>query len=292
MEEDPILHFAATSLHFAQVVHLQSKNDVVIYAFALHVGHPHFALPKDTPTKKKPLQRYYLNQPCLNSTWNKRKLGCLYTLPYLPREILKVGDIVCLDVEIRSKGVIGTSLLPPSWSNTLASFFRYYGDPTKVTWMLSAQETRTTLFQDLALYYPDQGGADQSGADKEHKLTIFTLYYALVCLVTKDFSSIVDMMKYPRLRTHTLVHTFDDLAQHPVLQRAQLTVPTTFEFVVELALWAQDPSLLTICASQLQTQLDDTPTSFPKVVHTFPEQFKTQRRYVQRVLKQLSHTTS
>lgn len=284
---DPIKHFAANSLVLAQISYIhcdQSKSSsshegihVVKlfhpYALAYHVFEPDFHLPKYHNHRNTRLRRYYLNQKCLNTTWTGRKIGPLYTPPSLRNEDVKIGDIVCLDAKHNKKGLYGTSYLPPSWSNCIAKFFQYYCTPSKVRWMLESQETRQILVKDLMIRF--------------YEVQLPTLYHALVCLTTKDFSTIVDMLKFKRLRTTTF-QTFEELQTMPLTKQTNLYIPDTTQFVVELALWAQYPELLNIFATQLQTDMARNSTSFVAQARDFLQKKDKMIIYMKRVLKHLS----
>lgn len=269
---DPIQHFAANSLTLAQINYIHHEKGIPPYALAYHVMEPDFKLPKHHNHRHTRLRRYYLNKRCLSTPWSNRKIGPLYIPAQLRNEDVKIGDVVCLDIKHKQKGLYGVSYLPPSWSRCLTFFFRYYSAPDKVRWMLESQETRVILEQHLMIQL--------------YEVQIPTLYHALVCLVTKDFGNIIDMLKFPRMR-RTKFQTFEELQQSNLIKALNLHIPSTLEFVTELAFWAQCPELLETFTSQLQTQLS---TSFKQEAYDFVSTSKKTIIYMKRVLKHLSRS--
>ena len=271
---DPIQHFAANSLTIAQIHYIHHEKDVPPYALAYRVSQPTFTLSKRIHHNTR-LRRYYLNRRCLSTPWTSRKIGCLYTLPNMRPEDVKIGDVVCLDAKYKQKGMYGVSYLPPSWSRCVVNFFRYYSAPMKVRCMLESQETRQLLETHLVIVFC------------AHRIP--TLYHMLTCLVTKNFSNIIDMLKFPRLRT-TKFQTFEELQSAPLVKASNLYIPGTLEFIVELAFWAQDPELVNTFVSQLNKQIMVNPTNFKKEVREFLNKKDKTIIYMKRVLKHLSKT--
>lgn len=273
---DPILHFAANSLTLAQVTYIHASSaGTAPYTFAHHVNAPNFALPAHFNFRTTRLRRYHLGKHCLRTPWQARKIGPLYTPWQLTTQDVKIHDYVALDIAHERKGMRGTSFLPPAWANPLVRFFQYYVNQARTKYYLETQETRTMLYNHLVIRF--------------YEAQIATLYHALVCLVTKDFTDIIDMLKYPRFRT-TQWQTFEDLRSLPLIKEANLKIPGTIEFVVELAFWAQNVGLLDDFAGQLNKHLEKNATNFKKDAREFLTQKDTLKKYMRRVLHFMKQT--
>jgi hypothetical protein len=270
---DGILHFAANSLTLGQITYIHHEKDIPPYAFAYHISTPQFQLPRHHHRRTTHTRRYYLNKRCLSQPWQDRKIGPLYTPRELRQEDVKIGDFVALDIKHSQKGTYGVNYLPPSWANCLVKFFQYYVNHVKTRWMLESQETRTILEKDIMIPL--------------FEIRIPTLFHALVCLTTKNFGTIIDMLRFPRLR-HTKYQSFQDLQDMPLIKQMDLHIPSATEFVVEVAFWAQDPQLLAAFATQLQAAVRPNPTNFKPEAQEFLDKQDKVQTYMKRVLRHLS----
>jgi len=270
---DALQHFAANSLIFVQITYIHNNKNIPPYALAYHVFTPTFKLPKSHIHRNSRLPRYYLNKKCLNNPWRCRKIGPLYIPQHLKNEDVQIGNVICIDAKHKTKGLYGLSYLPPSWSTPLTSFFQYYSIPLRVRCMLQTNETKNLLKQHLYINF--------------HKTIIPTLYYALVCLVTKNFYIIIDMLKFPRLRK-TDLQTLEDIKNLNTIKAFDCYIPNTIEFVIELAFWKQDPEFLKLFANQLSTEIEKNPTNFKKQAKNFLISKDKTIKYMKRVLKQLA----
>ena len=117
---------------------------------------------------------------------------------------------------------------------------------------------------------------------------ITTLFHALVCLVAKDFSIVIDMLRYPRMRM-TRYTTFENIKASHDCQYYDVYVPTTIEFMVELALWAQEPDILQIFAHELQKEIESNPTNFVQDARDWVTKRKDKHiTYIRRMLRHYS----
>lgn len=119
------------------------------------------------------------------------------------------------------------------------------------------------------------------------RATITTLFHMLVVLVTKDFSSIIDMMMFPRLR-QTTWKTFEDIQQLPDIRRMDVYIPSTLEFVVETCFFVQSPTLLEEFAAQLTDAVSANPTNFKSTARTWLCTKDKKITYMKRVLKYMA----
>ena len=118
---------------------------------------------------------------------------------------------------------------------------------------------------------------------------ITTLFHMLVVLVTKDFSSLIDMLMFPRLR-QTSWNTFEDMQQLPDVRRMDMYIPPTLEFVVETCFFAQSPTLLEEFATQLTDAVSANPTNYKSIAHTWLKTKDKKSSYMKRVLKHMAVT--
>ena len=122
------------------------------------------------------------------------------------------------------------------------------------------------------------------------RAAITTLFHMLVVLVTKDFSSIIDMLMFPRLR-QTNWKTFEDMQQLLDLRRMDVYIPSTLEFVVETCFFVQSPTLLEEFAAQLTDAVSKNPTNYKSIARTWLKTKDKKISYMKRVLKHMAATT-
>lgn len=267
---DPILHFASNSVVLTQITHIHCQP-THSYTFAHHLSLPQFEL----PAIQTHVRRYYLNQRCLSTPWTSRKIGPLFVPDHLPNEPVKIYDYVVLEVAHSQKGVRGLSYLPPSWSNPLVRFFKYYTVPQKTRWMFETKANRQILAQDLVIPYC---------------VPLFTLYHTLQVVVTKDWSVIVDMLRRPAFRQKEW-KSFEEINQ--AVQAVQktshgVTIPSTTEFVIEVAFWAQDVTILDTFYTCLDSHVSAFASHFYDQAHEFLRTKDTTTKYMKRLLRQMS----
>jgi hypothetical protein len=189
----------------------------------------------------------------------------------MPSEPVRVRDMVLVDAQHSSKGYFASSHLPPSWSTPILEFFKLGTNITKTKYMLETSST-TERLKDM-LYI------------KCGQTFITTLFHALVCLVAKDFTLVIDMLRYPRRRKTSYV-TFEDVKASRDCQHYDVYVPTTIEFVIELALWAQDPDILQSFGRELKREIESNPTDFVQDARNWLSERKQKHTaYVRRILR-------
>lgn len=115
---------------------------------------------------------------------------------------------------------------------------------------------------------------------------ITTLFHCIVCLINKDFSIIIDMLRYQRRRQFPAYVTFEDIQKSSAYRSGAVYIPGTIEFVVELALWAQQPDILEQFARNLNEQIQDTPTDFMKHARDWDSTKKDKHvKYLKKILR-------
>lgn len=276
---DAIQFFADNSITVVQITHIQQpskESTAPPYAFAYRVSSPDYALPRTHHYRTTSLPRYYLNHKCLTTTWSQRKLGPLWTPHLLPGEPVRVRDMVLVDAHHSTKGYFSSSHLPPSWSTPIIEFFKLSNNITKTKYMLETSGTTDRLKNMLYI--------------KCGETFITTLFHALVCLIAKDFTLVIDMLRYPRMRKTKYV-TFEEVKASRDCQHYDVYVPTTIEFVVELALWAQEPQILQNFAYKLQKEIESNPTNFVQDARHWVSKRKHKHiTYIRRILRHYSQT--
>lgn len=276
---DAIKCFADNAITVVQITHIQQpskESTAPPYAFAYRVSSPNYALPRTHHYRTTSLPRYYMNHKCLTSTWNQRKLGPLWTPHMMPSEPVRIRDMVLVDAQHSSKGYFALSHLPPSWARPIIEFFKLCNNVTKTKYMLETSSTTERLKKMLYI--------------KCGQTFITTLFHALVCLVAKDYTIVIDMLRYPR-RRKTRYMTFEDVKASRDCQHYDVYVPTTIEFVVELALWAQDPDILQKFADELKREIESNPTDFVQDARHWVSKRKHKHiTYIRRILRHYSHS--
>lgn len=272
---DAIDHFVAVSLTPARVtyVHLK-KGGGFVYALAHRLPQPTLRLAEHQSSRNTRNPRYYISRGCVSRPWASRKIGPLYTPDSIAPEAVEVGQDLLLDVSYGHDGIRAVAYLPFSWSKHIVIFFRYCSDLAKVRWMMESQETREILQAEMMIPFLS--------------VRVPTLYHAIVCLAMKEFDTVIDMLRVPRLRLHPGFQTFEELQQAPDVQRTGLRIPSTTEFVVELAFWTQNVEMVHSFAQQLKTCVDKNPTNFKASAHEFLEKKDKVVIYMERVLRHMS----
>lgn len=276
---DAIEYFADNAITVVQITHIHQpskESTAPPYAFAYRVSSPTYTLPRTHHYRTTSLPRYYMNHKCLTTTWTQRKLGPLWTPHLMQNEPVRVRDMVLVDAQHSSKGYFSSSHLPPSWSRPIIEFFKLSNNVTKTKYMLETSNTSERLQN---MVYVKCG-----------QTSITTLFHALVCMVAKDFSIVVDMLRYPR-RRKTRYMPFEDVKASHDCQHYGVYIPTTIEFVVELALWAQDPDILQTFARELQREIESNPTDFAQDARNWVYERKDKHiTYIRRILRHYSHS--
>ena len=271
LDSDPLLHFAKNSLVLAQITHIHSNDGKVLYTLAHHISGPDYKIPKSFNHRNTRRRRYYLNKRCMQNPWKERKIGPLYTPKQMRSEDIHLNDCVLLDVKRHvQKGMYAVSYLPPRWASSLVCFFRYYTNHERATHYFQSAETRQILRTELIL--------------KLCEVEIPTLYHSLECLVTKNFSNIVDMLRFQPFR-QTEWKSFEDIQSEPLIVQTSTKVPSTIDFVKELAFWAQDITILDRFANQLRPQLSSSAHCFDPKAQIFLDNLEKTKKYMKRVLK-------
>jgi hypothetical protein len=229
---DAAIHFACNSLTLVQVTEIRpAVQSRPSYVFAYNVYPPYFTKSrKDKSRQSIQSKRYYLNQRCLQTPWENKKIGPLWIPRYLKVEPVKLQDYLLLDVKHGPKGYYGVSHLPPSWSNPIITFFKLVQQPRKVKYYIQNPVQLEELKQTIYIRVPGGG-------------YITTLMHSLIVLALQDWSFIIDMFRKIDKRYYSQ-KTFTEIRDHPKLLQAGIDIPTTQNFIMELVLWAQDPELL------------------------------------------------
>lgn len=273
-----VLHFAAQGLTLAVVTYIHPS-----YTFAMHVEAPTFQVNRTGRSTKSSKfiksHRYYLNHKCLSNPMDCRKFGPLFFMGTNSAEPVKIGDCLVLDVVATRKGSVGTSYLPPGWSNPLIRFFRYLADPRKTMYTLENPDVEAPdqVFQDTVV----QIGSDQDGVPP---LFIPTLFQTLVILVAKDYSKWIDLWRNPRHRKFKYP-SFEQLSMHVYVKPRRIRLPSTEEFLLEVALWAQDPDIVVEAGTKLsQALLAAEPGEFREEAQEFVRRQMKNKKRVKAVL--------
>jgi len=274
---DAIDFFAKNALTIIQITHIQNPttqdNKVPPYAFAYPVTSPNYILTKGHHYRTTSLPRYYLNMKSMTTPWNARKIGPLWTPNnFVCCEPIRIHDRILVDANHSNKGYFALSHLPKSWSLPIIEFFKLCQNVVKTRYMLSTKDTRTSLEHKLYI--------------KTGTICITTLYHALVCFLNKDFSIIVDMLRYPRRRQHPEYVTFEEMKQSIDCERMDIYIPKTIEFVIELSLFVQDPHVVDMFGSALKEQIALSPTDFLKGARSWLQLKKEKHvKYIERLLR-------
>ena len=118
-----------------------------------------------------------------------------------------------------------------------------------------------------------------------NQTNITTLFHVLVCLVTKNYDIIIDMLRFPRMR-QTSFETFESMQASQDCKRYGIYVPSTPNFILELALFAQDSSIVTQFREALIKALHKNSTNFKKEAKEWINKSTKYETYVKRILKQ------
>lgn len=277
---DAVITFINNTITIVEVTHIHQPSQSTTtppYAFSYRVTDPDYRLPTTHHYRTTSLLRYYLSQKCLCTTWGKCKIGALYTPSECKKEPITIGNVLLIHAKHSKRGYYGVSHLPSSWSRPIVTFFWYNSNKLKARYMLQSKESMEKLKRELFIQC-------------DENTTITTLLHMLVVLVTKDFSSVIDMLVFPRLRK-TSWKTFEDMQQLPGVRRMGVYVPSTLEFVVETCFFAQSPTLLEGFATQLTDAISRNPTNFKSITHTWLKKKDKHVSYMKRVLKYMAANT-
>ena len=254
-----------------KVTYIHNKIQNVPYAFGYQINAPEFRLTSRQHFRNSSVPRVYLSNKCLKTCIKQIKIGPLFTPETWSCDLPKLYDVLIIQIKHSKKGYFALHHLPTSWSQPLVCFFKYCYNTMKVKFLLETKANTMILFNELIIKFLNTN--------------ITTLFHMLVCLVTKNYDIIIDMLRFPRMR-ETTFESFETIKQSQDCKRHGVYIPTTTEFIMELSLFAQDSIIIQKFKQDLSKAIQLNPTNFKKEAREWIKKANKYEIYVKRILKQ------
>ena len=273
----------ADQLTFSKVVYIKSTD--VPYAICHQIS-------LQTMELIKPLQSIFMNTTVLHNSYQMYRLGPFFT-PYNidlnMYDPLKINDIIVGKTGTNRKGTVYTSYLPDRWAKPLAYFFYYLSNATITTRLYEHydESMRMILLSRLSVKYPGayncedetqpkkiettESGTSDSTLHDFDMLYDERLYDILLIILFDDMEDVLQMCRKPHHRpVDGRIWNLNEPRQFKHIARycSQFTVastsvhiPSTPDFIEEIAVLIEDPSIATHFRAMLETCVREDPES-------------------------------